>query len=193
MFVLSVEYSIGIAVQIAQRIEAVFGLTAISLDGVNTKKLAAVINQAVTVPIAHKKTIVGLDPACASFQAIAIKVEDDTGIGGEGLYTIVIEIKREWVRSLYEIKGSLIKIICRAIHVRTMLSVRPITLAFQRGNSLVIRVNNQSPILHCLIHLFGHIKRKRILTRKNSSLRVIPVIHIRLTWRVLIISLVRVH
>ncbi|MNZ99633.1 hypothetical protein D3C78_1189680 [compost metagenome] len=49
LLILGVKYTIGIAVKVAQCIEAVRGLAAILLEGVNTEQFAAVVDHAVTI------------------------------------------------------------------------------------------------------------------------------------------------
>ena len=53
LFILSVEYAIGIAIQVTQGIKAVSGQLTIGLDGINAEQLLAGIDRAVTVAVKH--------------------------------------------------------------------------------------------------------------------------------------------
>ncbi|MOA44853.1 hypothetical protein D3C78_1671890 [compost metagenome] len=77
MLVLGVEHAVGVAVQFAQGVEAVPGLAAVALDGVDAEQLAAVVDPAVAVEVANQQGVVALDPAGAGFQAVAVEVEGD--------------------------------------------------------------------------------------------------------------------
>ncbi len=104
VLVLGIERAIGIAVQFAQGVEAVPGLAAIALDGIDAEQFAAVVDPAVAVEVANQQGIVTLDPAGAGFQAVAVEVEGDAGVGGDGFYAVVVEVKSEGVGALDELK-----------------------------------------------------------------------------------------
>ena len=100
--ILSIEYAITITVKVAQRIETVTGLLAVGLDGIHTEQLGAIVDGAVAVAINYQEAVVALDPASASFQAVAIEVEGNPCIGGNGLDTVAIEVEGEGVTALDE-------------------------------------------------------------------------------------------
>ncbi|MCY1344412.1 hypothetical protein D9M69_304480 [compost metagenome] len=79
--ILRVEYAIGIAVQVAQRIETIAGLLSIGFDGIHTEKLTAIFDDPVSIAIQYEKAVITLDPASSCLQAVAIEVECHANIG----------------------------------------------------------------------------------------------------------------
>ena len=73
--ILAVDQFIAIAVKFGQRVKAILGFAAIALDGVHAKELGAGVYAAVGIEVAHQPTVVGLDPASAGFDAVAVVVK----------------------------------------------------------------------------------------------------------------------
>ena len=73
--VFGVEDLIVVAVEIAQGVEAVRGFGAVGFHRIDTEQLSTVIDGAVAVAVQHQETVVGIDPAGAGFDAVAVVVE----------------------------------------------------------------------------------------------------------------------
>jgi len=107
----NIEYSVAITVEIAQSVETIGGLLAIGLESIHAEQLTTVVDGAVAVAIKYQKAIVALDPASSGFQTVAIEVERNPGIGGNGLDTVAIEVEGEGVAAWNEYLGIEKKII----------------------------------------------------------------------------------
>jgi hypothetical protein len=73
--ILGIDQPIAIADEFGQHVKAVTGLAAIALDGVHAKEFGAGVHTADGVEVAHQPAVVGLGPACVSFDSIAFVVE----------------------------------------------------------------------------------------------------------------------
>ena len=95
--IVGIEHAIGIAVQIAQGIEAVDRLCRIRLHIVDAEQLRAGIDTSVAVLVQHQQTVIALHPTRATACAVAVVVEEDGAVGADGFDAVTVEIEGEGV------------------------------------------------------------------------------------------------
>ena len=95
-----VKLAIGVEIEVGQGVEAIDGTLAVELDGVDAEQLAAGVDGAVAVEVAHQDAVVGADPAGAGADAVGVVVEEDGAGGALQLQAVAVQIEHQGVDRL---------------------------------------------------------------------------------------------
>ncbi|MBX8517915.1 hypothetical protein K5D69_24855 [Pseudomonas cichorii] len=91
-FITRIKESIFVTVQIGQGLKTITGFSTIGHDTIYTKQLCAAIDDIITIQVHDEKTVITTYPAGARFILVAIMVEYNPDITGDGFNTITIQV-----------------------------------------------------------------------------------------------------